>query len=132
MIKIKNSQINTDTINLINYLLDKELPSSVAFRLMKIVRDLTPIIDDKSKLETKILEKWLDRDEDGNPIKPLDNNGNPIPDSFKVKDVSLFNKEMYEFMEIEHELIYEKIDFESLGLDKIKPIDLLKIEFLFS
>ncbi len=132
MIKIKNSQLNQETIHLINGLLDKELPASTSFRLMKIVRDLTPIIDDKSKIETKILEKWVERDEDGNVIKPLDKDGNPIPDSFKVKDVSAFNKEMFEFMEIVHELNYEKIEFESLGLDRIKPIDLLKIEFLFN
>ena len=132
MIKIKNSQINSEVIGIINMLLDKELPASTSFKLMKIVRDLTPIIDDKSKLETKILEKWVERDSEGNVIRPYDNDGNVIPDSFRVKDVNLFNKEMFDFMDFEHELPYEKIEFESLGLDKIKPIDLLKIEFLFN
>lgn len=131
MIKIKNSQITSETISLINSILDKELPASVAFKLMKIVRDMTPIIEDKSKLESKILERWVERDEDGNLIRPLDGDGNPIPDSFKVKDIQGFNKEMYDLMEVENELPYDKIEFESMGLDKIKPIDLLKIEFLF-
>lgn len=131
MIKIKNSQINSETISLINSILDKELTASVAFRLMKIVRDMTPIIEDKSKLESKIFERWVERDQEGNLIRPIDEEGNHIPDSFKVKDIQGFNKEMYDFMEVEHELSYEKIEFESLGLDKIKPKDLLKIEFLF-
>ena len=131
LIKIKNSQLNKEAIEILNGLLDKEINASCAFNLMKIIRTITPIIDDKIKLESKIMEKWVLRDEHGSVVKPTDAAGNIIEDAFKVKDIEMFNKEMFDFMDIEHTIEHNKIRFDDMGLDKVRAIDLLKVEFLF-
>ena len=54
---IKNSQINNDTIQALNNLIELDINASVAFRLMRIIKELSSIVDDKLKMEKKILEK---------------------------------------------------------------------------
>ena len=69
---IKNSQINNEAIQALNHLIDLDINASVAFRLMRIIKDLSSIVDDKLKMEKKILEKWVERDENGNPVVAKD------------------------------------------------------------
>ena len=128
---IKNSQLDKNTIEALNILVELNVPSKIAFQLMRIIKEISSLVDDKLKIEKKILDKYIVKDENNNPLPALDSNGNIIPNAAKISDIEKFNNEMDELNSIENELPFEKINFERLGLDTIRVKDLIRIEFLF-
>ena len=131
MMVIKNSQLDRTTIEALNILVDLDVPSKIAFQLMRIIKEISSLVEDKLKLEKKILDKYISKDENGNPLPAVDDNGNIIPNAAKINDLSKFNSEMEELNSIETELPFNKINFDDLGLTTIKVRDLIRIEFLF-
>lgn len=132
MILVKNSELNKSTVDSLNILLELNLPAKSAFKLMRIVKEISSLVDDKMKLEGKLLDRHMERDEAGNPILAIDENGNTIPNAAKVRDIEKFNQEIEELNSIENEIPYDKIDFEELNLETIRVKDLIKLEFLFT
>jgi len=128
---VKNSQLSNETVSALNTLVEMEINAAVAFRLMRIIKELTSIIDDKLKMERRILDKYTEKDESGNPIGAKDDGGNPIDGAVNITNVDLFTSEMQSLMDIENEIPYEKIDFEDLNLKTARVKDLIKLEFLF-
>jgi len=128
---IKNSQLDRTTIEALNILVDLDVPSRIAFQLMRIIKEISSLVEDKLKLEKKILDKYISKDENGNPLPAVDDNGNIIPNAAKINDLSKFNSEMEELNSIETPLPFSKINFDDLGLTTIKVRDLIRIEFLF-
>jgi len=131
MFKVKNSQLSNDALQVLNYLIEQDIDASCAFRLTRIIKYLSSIVEDKIKTEKKIFDKWVDRDDFGNPIVAKDELGNPIEDTLMLKDVNEFTKEMSELMSIENDIPYFKINFDDLKLQTAKVKDLIKIDFLF-
>ena len=129
--KIKNSQLSNESLEAINNLLDQDIDASAAFKLTRIIKFISPIVEDKLSLEKKIYNKWIQIDEDGKPISAKDENGQDIPDTVLLKDVDKFSKEMSDLYEIENEIPFDKISFDNLGLKTSKIKDLIKIDYLF-
>ena len=132
MIIVKNSQLDQETIKSLNLLLDLDLPTKTAFSLVRIMKEISSIIDDKVKLEKKILEKYVEKDLNGNPVPGQNSNGEHIPNTFKINDINSFNSEMEELNSIETELPFEPLNIEDLKVQTIKVRDLMKLEFLFN
>jgi hypothetical protein len=132
MIVIKNSQLNNETVASLNELVDMDINAKLAFRLMRIIKEVSSLVEDKLKLEKKIFDKYLEKDEEGNPIQAQDENGNLIPGAVRISNVESFNKEMFDLMSIENTIEYEKVNFDDLNLDTAKIKDLIKIDFLFN
>lgn len=130
-IVIKNLQLNDDTIEAINTLIDLDINATSAFRLTRIIKELSSILDDKAKMEKRILDKWTVKDENGVPTPAKDAEGKVIEGAVNISDSQAFSKEMEALMDIENEIPYEKIKFEELNLQTAKVKDLIKIEFLF-
>jgi hypothetical protein len=131
MIIVKNSQLNNETVSALNKLVEMDINAKLAFRLMRIIKEISSLVEDKLKLEKKIFERWVEKDTDGNPVQATDESGNVIPGAVKIKDMEAFNQEMYDLMTIENEVGYEQVDFDDLNLETAKIKDLMKIEFLF-
>jgi len=133
MITIKNSQLSQDTVTALNAIIDLDIKAGEAFKLMRMLKDLSSIIEDKTKLEKRIFEKYVERDSSGNPVEAVDNEGKIIPNAVKITDTFSFNKEMEELMSVENTLSHEKLNFDDLNLNSnVKVKDLLKIDFLFN
>lgn len=132
MIVVKNSQLNNETVAALNELIDMDINAKLAFRLMRIIKEVSSLVEDKLKLEKKIFDKYLEKDENGNPVQAQDENGNTIPGAVKISNVESFNKEMFDLMSIENTIEYEKVNFDELNLTTAKIKDLIKIEFLFA
>ena len=130
-IVIKNLQLNDDTIAAINTLIDLDINATAAFRLTRIIKELSSILDDKVKMEKRILDKWTVKDENGVPTPAKDAEGKLIEGAVNISDSQAFSKEMEALMDIENEIPYEKISFEDLNLQTAKVKDLIKLEFLF-
>lgn len=129
---IKNSQLNTETVESINNLIEMDINAYIAFKLTRIIKELSSIVEDKVKMEKRILDKYSEKDVMGNVIKPLDEQGNPIPGAVRITDVDKFTQEMNNLMEVENEIPYDKVNFEDLNLQTAKVSDLMKIDFLFN
>ena len=129
--KIKNSQLSNESLDVINKLLEQDIDASAAFKLTRIIKFISPIVEDKLTLEKKIYNKWIQIDEDGNPISAKDENGQNIPDTVLLKDIDKFSKEMSDLYEVENEIPFDKISFDNLGLKTAKIKDLIKIDYLF-
>lgn len=131
MIIVKNSQLNNETVSALNKLVEMDINAKLAFRLMRIIKEISSLVEDKLKLEKKIFDRWVEKDADGNAVQATDESGNIIPGAVKIKDMEAFNQEMYDLMTIENEVGYEQVDFDDLKLETAKIKDLMKIEFLF-
>jgi hypothetical protein len=129
---IKNAQLNNDTIAALNSLIELDIKAGVAFKLTRVIKELSSIVEDKLKMEKKILDKWVEKDEEGKPVIPKGQDGEPIEGTVSITNVEEFTKEMSELMDIENELPFDKIEFEDLGLTTAKVKDLIKLEFLFN
>ena len=128
---VKNSQLSSETIQSLNTLIDLDINATAAFRLTRIIKELSSVVDDKLKMEKRILDKWVEKDESGNVIRPKDESGNEVEGAVNITNVEEFTKEMTSLMEIENEIPYDKIKFEELNLTTAKVKDLMKLEFLF-
>lgn len=131
MITVRNSKLNNELLERLNGLMDLDMGAKTAFRLMRMIKDLSSLVEDKIKAERRIFDKYLVKDESGNPIPGTDESGNPVEGSYQISDVENFNLEMGELMTIENRLDHEPIDFDDLKMETAKISDLLKIDFLF-
>lgn len=127
---VRNSQLNDETIASLNKLIDVDINASVAFKLMRIIKEISSIVEDKNKMEQMIINKHAEKDEDGKVVQTKDENGNPV--GVNIKDMDDFSDEMENLMSVENEIGYERINFEDLNLQTARVKDLIKLEFLFS
>lgn len=128
--KVKNSQLSSDTIQSLNFLLEQDINASVAFKLLRIIKNLSSIIEDKVESEKRIVEKWAQK-ENGVFKKATDEGGNVMDDVILLTDVDGFSKDMSDLLNTENEIPFDKIKFDDLELKTVKLKDLVKIEFLF-
>jgi hypothetical protein len=128
---VKNSQLNNDAIQALNTLIELDINASVAFKLTRIIKEISSIVDDKLKMEKRIFDKWVQKDNDGNPVSAVDENNNVIEGAVNITNVDEFTKEMGALMDVENEIPFDVIKFEDLNLQTAKVKDLIKLEFLF-
>lgn len=126
---VRNSQLNDETIASLNKLVDVDINASVAFKLMRIIKEISSIVEDKNKMEQMIINKHSEKDEEGNPVQAKDEQGNPV--GINIKNIESFSADMEDLMSIENEIGYDKINFEDLNLKTARVKDLIKLEFLF-
>lgn len=129
---IKNSQLGSETMESLNKLTDLDINAAIAFKLTRIIKEISSIVEDKVKMERRILDKYSEKDEEGNVISPKDEQGNLIQGAVNITDMDSFSSEMKDLMEVESEIAYERINFEDLNLKTAKVKDLMKLEFLFN
>ena len=55
--KIKNSQLNNEALAAINNLLESDIDAVSAFKLTRIIKFISPIVEDKLTAEKNIPEK---------------------------------------------------------------------------
>lgn len=130
-ILVKNSQLNDDAIVSLNELIDMDINAVTAFRLTRIIKEISSIVEDKVKMEKKILDRWTMKDESGNILPAIDEEGNVIQGAVNIMDPDSFTREMSELMDTENQIQYDKIKFEDLELKTAKVKNLIKLEFLF-
>ena len=128
---VKNSQLTDDTIGALNTLIDLDIDAKSAFRLTRIIKEISSILEDKLKMEKRILEKWVQKDEQGNVVPVKDEQGEIVNGAVNITDPDSFSQEMSNLMDVENEIPFEKIKFDDLNLQTAKVKDLIKLEFLF-
>jgi uncharacterized protein YacL (UPF0231 family) len=131
MIKIVNSQLTNDAVASLNALIEMDIKAGAAFKLMRIIKEISSLVEDKLAMEKKILEKWVERDLTGNPVLVYDEKNQVVDGAVKIKDMKEFGNEMDSLLTSESTINLEPVNFEDLGLETVKIKDLLKIDFIF-
>jgi uncharacterized protein YacL (UPF0231 family) len=132
MIKIVNSQLTNDAVASLNALIEMDIKAGAAFKLMRIIKEISSLVEDKLAMEKKILEKWVERDLTGNPVLVYDEKNQVVDGAVKIKDMKEFGNEMDSLLTSESTINLEPVNFEDLGLETVKIKDLLKIDFIFA
>ena len=118
---VKNGDLNETSIKALNHLLDKDLPTKIAFNLISLARVLSEILQDKTKVETKILEKY-------SMVSPDDETKRIISN----ENVEAYSKEMSELNSIKHDIKFDKLLIEDIvSIGNIKPTTIGSLMFLF-
>ncbi|MCK9475589.1 MAG: hypothetical protein M0R46_06715 [Candidatus Muirbacterium halophilum] len=128
---IKNSQLNEETIASINKLIVADINASIAFKLSRIIKEISSILEDKNKMEQTIIARYAEKDENGNIIQSKDKDGNPIQGAVNIIDMASFNSDISDLLNTENDIPYEKIKFEDMKLQTAKVKDLMLLDFLF-
>lgn len=129
---IKNSQLNEETIASLNKLIDADINASIAFKLTRIIKEISSILEDKNKMEQALITKYAEKDESGNVVPGIDKDGNPIQGAVNIIDMDSFSSDMTDLLNTETEIPYDKINFEDLRLQTAKVKDLMALDFLFN
>ena len=111
MIKIKNAQLNNDAISALNNLIEMDIKAGSAFKLMRIIKEISTLVEDKLKMEQKILEKYVETGFDGKAVPVYDENNKLVEGAVKIKDMKLFQSEMESLLTSETTLNVDTIAF---------------------
>jgi hypothetical protein len=131
MIKVKYIQLDNETVKILNNLIEIDMNADIAFKLSKIIKDISLILENRIEGEKEIMNKWARKEENGDISQVKDKDGNIIPGVIDITDTDSFNKDISAFLETEYELPYDKIQFESTGIKTIKIKDIFKLDFIF-
>ncbi|CAG7579874.1 MAG: hypothetical protein SLAVMIC_00137 [uncultured marine phage] len=133
MIKVKNVQLDSEAITILNEIVEMDISAVAAFRLMKIIKELDEIVKNRQQSELNLVKRYAVTDEDGNIKVPNDENGNPVQGTFEIAEENSeeFNTQINELLEYENELDFDPVKFEDLGMEKISVKKLMKLDFLF-
>ena len=130
MIIINNGMVGKETVNALNVLISKKVPVKTAYKLVKVVRKVNEILLNVNAKKQEIVIKHIERDEKGNPVLAMDNEGNIIPDRVKIANDESYQKDMQNFLKQEHELDVNKININDLGEIDIEPTQLMFLMWL--
>jgi hypothetical protein len=62
---VKNSQLSNESLNSLNTLIEQDINATAAFKLIRIIKFISSIVEDKIKAEKLIFDKWSQKDENG-------------------------------------------------------------------
>lgn len=132
MLKLKYKNINDDTTESFNEILALNLPIKEGIKIARISKKINEHIELKREFAGRLMEKYAEREPDGK-IKPVkDEFGVIQPNQVYITDIEAYNKEHRELEDQDIELEGEKIDINVLGIDKIKPKILIKLDWLIN
>jgi hypothetical protein len=131
MINIKNSELTNEAVQALNTLIDMDIKASVAFKLLRIIKEVSSLVEDKLKIERRILDKWIMKDEDNNNLSVFDDDSKIVEGAVRIKDMYKFQEELQDLLNTSVSINGDKINFEDLCLETIKIKDFIKIDFIF-
>lgn len=112
-IEIRNSYLALKTLR------EKTLPGSMALVILRNIRKMEDVMSDMEKTRNDIIDRYAERDEDGNLITD--------GDSVKVTDVKSCTEELENLGDTEIDITLDTVrmsDFEKCGTDKYDALTL--------
>ena len=126
MIKINLGDIET-IFNGFKVLIEKEIPIKIAYKLMKLLKQL----EDENKFfidkRNELLKKYSQKDDNGN-IKQIDEGNGKVGIQLEIDKIEEFNNKLKDLVDIEISIDFEKVKIEELGDIKITIKDLYNLD----
>ena len=127
--KIQYKIVNDEVVNLLFELIQLEINTDYCKTISELYKSIYQMNEFRTKNEKIIINKWIEKDELGEVIYHK-NDSDELMANFI--DYNAFNNEMNGFLENDLDINYEPLIFKDLGLEKYKPINLIKLGFLFN
>lgn len=103
----------------------KKLPVNVSFIIYRNIKKLIPVIQDIENSRKDLLQKYMKKDDNGNPV---------ITDNkYDLTDLNAFNKQMNELLNTDISIDFDKIskfDIQRCDEDKFDSLTLEEIAVL--
>lgn len=129
--KIKNFQVfDEQNQKAVNELMNNDLVGATALKVVKVARKLDELLKDVNEAVKIVREKYTEKDENGKPIHPLDEQGNQIKDRIKITDHIAFEREIQQILGVENEIDIEMISEEEIKGVKISPKNIMMLNWL--
>ncbi len=125
MITIRLNDI-LNSIPIFREISNKSLPIKTAYQLARLIRELDRESTTFDESRRKIIEKYAERDENGE-FKQTDE-GNVI---IMPEQINACNQEMAELLDTEIEINVEPIEIESLASIELTPAQMFSLEPFF-
>lgn len=122
------SNLDLESIKALDELLELDFPIKESITIFSVSKQINSVLEIKSAMENKLLNKYVEKDDSGKIKYVLDENKNPTNEVY-ITDILNYKKEIDELNASTFEIQFEKIDPTSIS--NIKPKILLKLEWLF-
>jgi len=127
--KIQYKIVNDEVVNLLFELIQLEINTDYCKTISDLYQSIYQINEFRTTNEKFIINKWIEKDEFGEVIYYKNDKDESMANFI---DYNAFNNEMSEFLENVVDISYEPLVFKNLGIEKYKPINLIKLGFLFN
>lgn len=122
--KLSNERL-VNSINVLSKLTNMELPVKLSYAFSKNITKIDRELTIYNKERQKLIEKYGEKNEEGN-LKTKEDG------TINILDIDSFNKDLKEILEIETEIDIHVIDLEDANTDiKITPRELMNIDYMF-
>ena len=121
-----------NSIEPLNKLSLLKFPVKVGFAIIKNIKKLDELQSLINKKREEIVNTYAIRNPDNSPMLSRDQNGNDVPNTIQISNMSGFNKDMSELMNFQNELDISQIKISDMG-DHIVELEVLaKLDWLFT
>jgi hypothetical protein len=128
--QITNRELEA-SVPVLNELLNCKLPGKVAFKLVKLSKDLEERLNTFRDSMTVVQRNHVKVDEDGNYVPARDVDGNVVANQFEVENPVEFQQEINELREMVVDLDFEGVRLDDLGENfEIEPVKLRAVDWL--
>lgn len=122
--KLSNEKL-VNSIGVLNKLTNMELPIKLSYAFSKNITKIDRELTAYNKERQKLVEKYGEKDEEGNLKTKKDG-------TINILDIDSFNKDLKEILDIETEVDIHLIDLEKVDADiNITPGELIVIDYMF-
>lgn len=122
--KLSNEKL-VNSIGVLNKLTNMELPIKLSYAFSKNITKIDRELTAYNKEREKLINKYGEKDEEGN-LKTKEDG------TINILDIDSFNKDLKEILEIETEVDIHLIDLEKVDADiNITPGELIVIDYMF-
>lgn len=122
--KLSNEKL-VNSIGVLSKLTNMELPIKLSYTISKNIAKIDRELTAYNKEREKLIEKYGEKDEEGN-LKTKEDN------TINILDIDSFNNDLKEILEIETEVDIHVIELEKVDVDiNITPGELMVIDYMF-
>lgn len=122
--KLSNEKL-VNSIGVLSKLTNMELPIKLSYAISKNITKIDRELTTYNKERQKLIEKYGEKDEEGNLETKEDG-------TINILDIDSFNNDLKEILDIETELDIHLIDLEKVNADiNITPGELMLVDYMF-
>jgi hypothetical protein len=122
--KLSNEKL-VNSVGVLNKLTGMELPIKLSYAISKNITKINRELVVYNKERQKLIEKYGEKDKEGN-LKAKEDG------TINILDIDSFNKDLKEILEIETEVDIHLIDLEKVDADiNITPGEIMLVDYMF-
>jgi hypothetical protein len=127
--ELSNQQV-LNAVPVLQELVKEKVPIKVSFKLLTVVEKLEDIIRIFNTTKQNLVAAHTKRDEEGNPIPFVDEEGKPDPNRLLIDRPQEFQESLLELQSATSEVDVDQIHIDELGDINIQTEALMQIKWL--